>query len=423
MKYYTHIGLKTLVLLMVLFITGGCGKSSGTIASSGTAAGGTGSISARLVWMDAAAKSVGKSVGAAPVGVSKVRIVVSGPGITPDLQNDFDTTQYPNGGAVNSVPAGTGRIITANGLDAADNVIYTGTTSPSTVTVVAGQVSSTVTITVWPIAPVAAPTGFTATAVSTSQINLKWSDNSSNETGFKIERKAGATGTYAQIATTAANVTSYNDTGLSTSITYFYRIRATNSAGDSANSAEVSTTTGGSILLPKTGQKTSYVPGDDGALQKGAPWSPATRFTDNGDGTVTDNLTGLIWLKNANCTDTVAGIANAYGYLAWAEAITWSNGLKNGICGLSDGSKAGDWRLPNRKELLSLVDRSAISPSLPAGYSSYFNGVQTNNYYWSSSTYAGNSTDAWNVYLKNGFVFSTNKTINIVNVWPVRAGQ
>ncbi len=52
--------------------------------------------------------------------------------------------------------------------------------------------------------------------------------------------------------------------------------------------------------VPKTGQTTSYATGDDGILQKGVVW-PIPRFKDNNNGTVTDNLTGLIWLKNANC--------------------------------------------------------------------------------------------------------------------------
>ena len=52
--------------------------------------------------------------------------------------------------------------------------------------------------------------------------------------------------------------------------------------------------------VPKTGQTTSYTTGDDGDLEMGVPW-PSPRFTDKGDGTVTDNLTGLIWLKDANC--------------------------------------------------------------------------------------------------------------------------
>lgn len=58
--------------------------------------------------------------------------------------------------------------------------------------------------------------------------------------------------------------------------------------------------------VPKTGLTTSYAPGDDGALQKGVAW-PNPRFTDNNNGTITDNLTGLIWLKNANCPNIDRG--------------------------------------------------------------------------------------------------------------------
>ena len=89
----------------------------------------------------------------------------------------------------------------------------------------------------------AAPSGLTATAISTTQINLSWTDNASNETGFKIERKTGAGGTYAQIGTVGANLTTYNDTGLTDGTTYFYRVRATNAVGDSAYSSETSATT------------------------------------------------------------------------------------------------------------------------------------------------------------------------------------
>jgi hypothetical protein len=91
--------------------------------------------------------------------------------------------------------------------------------------------------------PPAAPSGLTATAVSSSQINLAWTDNANNETGFKIERKTGAGGTYSQIATTGANATTYNNTGLAASTTYFYRVRANNASGDSAYSNEASATT------------------------------------------------------------------------------------------------------------------------------------------------------------------------------------
>jgi hypothetical protein len=97
----------------------------------------------------------------------------------------------------------------------------------------------------------AAPTGLTASSISTSQINLAWTDNASNETGFKIERKTGAGGTYAQIATVAASVTTYSNTGLTVGTSYFYRVRATNAGGDSAYSNEASATTFTTIWPPE----------------------------------------------------------------------------------------------------------------------------------------------------------------------------
>src|SRR5712691_2904403 len=69
-----------------------------------------------------------------------------------------------------------------------------------------------------------APTNLTATAASTTQINLSWTDNSSNETSFKIERKTGSGGTYSQIATVGANVAVFSNTGLTAGTTYFYRV-------------------------------------------------------------------------------------------------------------------------------------------------------------------------------------------------------
>ncbi len=90
----------------------------------------------------------------------------------------------------------------------------------------------------------AAPTGLSATAVSKSQINLTWTDNASNETGFYIERCKGSTCTnFARIATVGANVTAYANTGLAKKTTYRYRVQAYNASGVSAHSDIASATT------------------------------------------------------------------------------------------------------------------------------------------------------------------------------------
>ena len=75
-------------------------------------------------------------------------------------------------------------------------------------------------------------------AAIAAQLTLSWSDNSSNENGFNIERRVGTTGTYAQIARVGSNVKSYIDTNLLNSTTYCYRVRSYNSAGSSAYSNE-----------------------------------------------------------------------------------------------------------------------------------------------------------------------------------------
>lgn len=169
--------------------------------------------------------------------------------------------------------------------------------------------------------------------------------------------------------------------------------------------------------VPKTGQTTSYGTRDDAVLHKGVAW-PTPRFTDNNNGTVTDKLTGLIWTKNAA----------AFGTKAWADALTAANGLASGtIPGLTDGSKKGDWRLPNVRELQSLIDYKFKNPALPntLGTGQWaegdpFQGVQS-SYYWSSSTSAHNTTTAWYVYFYDGSTYYDDKS-SYHFVWCVRAG-
>ena len=107
----------------------------------------------------------------------------------------------------------------------------------------ASPYSAVVSGTTVPPSPPAVPTGLTATTGIGTQINLTWTDASNNELGFKLQRKTGAGGTYAQIAALPAGTTSYSDVGLSGNTTYFYRIVSTNLGGDSAFSNEASATT------------------------------------------------------------------------------------------------------------------------------------------------------------------------------------
>ncbi|GEM_PF-5250572 len=72
----------------------------------------------------------------------------------------------------------------------------------------------------------ASPSGLTATTISSSQINLRWTDNTTLEMGYKIDRKTGATGAWAELATVNANATTYSNTGLAASTQYYYRVRA-----------------------------------------------------------------------------------------------------------------------------------------------------------------------------------------------------
>ena len=91
--------------------------------------------------------------------------------------------------------------------------------------------------------PPAAPSNLSATASSSSQINLTWLDNATDETGYVVERSTTSGSGFANIATLGANATSFTNTGLAASTTYFYRVRASNSAGNSAASNEASATT------------------------------------------------------------------------------------------------------------------------------------------------------------------------------------
>lgn len=166
------------------------------------------------------------------------------------------------------------------------------------------------------------------------------------------------------------------------------------------------------------------ISGQDGALQKGVPW-PVPRFTDNGNGTVRDNLTGLVWLKNVSC----------WGNLEWQTAMSnvaalWAQpGSPETSCGLTDGSTAGQWRLPTVVEIASLANFGYHHPALTntAGTGHHtdgdpFTGVQLERFYWTSTTNVEHPSYAWAMDVTAGSLGHLDK-FDSGRVWPVRDGQ
>ena len=114
-----------------------------------------------------------------------------------------------------------------------------------------------------------APSGLSANA-SAGRIDLSWTDNATNEDNVRIERSPGGAGTWAEVATVGPNVTTYGDTGLSSSTVYDYRVRASNTAGNSAYSNTASASAPDGCGAP--GDQTVYSTGDS-FIYSGTPTS------------------------------------------------------------------------------------------------------------------------------------------------------
>jgi hypothetical protein len=175
--------------------------------------------------------------------------------------------------------------------------------------------------------------------------------------------------------------------------------------------------------VPKTGQTLSYGERDDGELEMGVPW-PAPRFVTSTTGLVTDTLTGLVWLQDANCImseypDFDQDATAQDGMVTWEHALLFVAGINAGTYP-NCGGPFTDWRLPNVRELHSLIDYGSGGPALPGSYDTYFTGVQW-NVYWSGTTQATFTSYAWVINLSDGFVGYDDKTAADY-VWPVRGG-
>jgi len=153
--------------------------------------------------------------------------------------------------------------------------------------------------------------------------------------------------------------------------------------------------------LPKTGQVTSYASGDDGDHQAG--WwkgllnsDNRTRFiskTIDGDDVVIDRATGLMWAADGfaeGCND--GDEVNWQGVLDYAESL--------------DFAGFTDWRVPNIKELASIVDYSRVNPAIDE---TFFPNTNADSY-WSSTTFAPLATECWRIVMQEGYITLTGKT-------------
>jgi hypothetical protein len=175
----------------------------------------------------------------------------------------------------------------------------------------------------------------------------------------------------------------------------------------------------GVIALPKTGQVTCFSTfgspiacagtGQDGDLQTGVV-EPSPRFTVGSAATVdcvTDNLTGLMWVRSPSTVNDT-----------WTNALTSANDLV--LCGFSD------WRLPNRDELRSLINYNVARNFITLNTLGFSN--VTSGRYWSSTSYASSSridsSMAWYVSMTDGHMRVDSKGIATRNyIWPVRSVQ
>ncbi len=180
-------------------------------------------------------------------------------------------------------------------------------------------------------------------------------------------------------------------------------------------------TSSGTAQVWKTGETSCYdasgnvvacaATGQDGEIQAGVAW-PNPRFTDNGDQTITDNLTGLMWTKDAGTPTSGACTGSAK---TWQDAFDYVRCLNN-----SSYLGHNDWRLPNKRELLSLINFGEVNSA------AWLNGQGFRNveaYNWTSTTYASYPSAAWDARMSPfvGFMEGLTKPANAY-VWPVRGG-
>ena len=330
----------------------------------------TGSISFSVEWRGAPTKQpyeTGfRALDCSAAGVASVEAEIY------DENDSYLTSGAPwlcsaHAGTIENVPEGTNRKIVVLGRDVNNNVIYRG--EKSGITVTTGQTTNAGTIVVDPVS-----TAPTATITSPS-------DNSSYNQGDTI---------------TFSGTGSDPEDGTLTGGSLVWTSSLDGQIGTGTSFTATSLSVGAHTITLTATDSDGATGGDTVTITVN---EPSTHYTDNGNGTITDDVTGLMWQKE---DDDIMRI--------WDDSISCCNDLTLG--------SYSDWRLPSITELSSIIDNSAHNPSIDT---TYFPGTNAQDW-WSSTTHADDSSDAWFVDFYSGSVSYYGKPATCY-VRCVRAGQ
>jgi hypothetical protein len=368
------------------------GLSTGGSASTNYTVPGGQPLKISLVWTDFASTET-----AAANLVNNLNLTVTGPGGVTYRGNVFSGGWSATGGSADSVN-NVENVYVQSAAAGTWTVQVSGANVPSGpqpfALVVRGATAAP------PPTPPAAPSGLTATAISSSQINLAWVDNSNNEDGFKIERCQGAgCSSFAQIATVGAGVTSYPDTGLIASTSYSYRVRAYNAGGDSAYSNTASATTLGGpsntgLLSPTANAAQTSSAGDNNGFQT----NPGNGHANDGAFAVDTNSGSN---NNTSCTNNGK---DKHVYRDYNISIP--GGTINGI----------EVRLDARADSTSGAPRMCVQLSWNGG-TSWTTAKTTANLTTSEATYTlGGAADTWGRTWSTANFTNANFRVRIINV-------
>lgn len=359
----------------------------------------TGNLTMQLVWADANPSVADDAVDSPeyatlPATVTTIRAIVSGSDMS-NVQNDFDVSLGQ--GTIDNIPAGSDRIVTLQGLNSSGSVLYQG--GATAITVTAGETTDVGTVTMNLF-------GFTVSAISdnttesggTATFNVRLNAQPTADVIIGVSSSDTTEGAVHPDGMTFSSLNWETDqtvtvTGVDDALYDQYQNYSIILA------AATSTDTGYSGLDPadlsllniddewklsNTGQTSSYTAtfGEDSDYLINPP-----SYTDNGDGTITDNNTGLVWQTTDD--DTIR---------TWSDAVDYCNNNTAGLPGTA-------WRLPTVLELYTILNSNTYDPIINA----LFTGTDSSDY-WSSTAYADDTNNAWHVDFYDGVTNNSVKT-------------